>query len=58
MKNKLDLLGSALTVAGGGAVSGGCWMIWPPLGLLAIGAGLLVLGLAICKRAGGMRDDR
>ena len=57
-KRKLDLAGSALTVGGALTVSGGIGMLLPAAGVICLGICLLALGLLICRKAGGMRDDR
>lgn len=57
-RRRMDLAGSALTVGGALTVSGGIGMLLPAAGVICLGLGLLGLGLLICRKAGGMRDDR
>lgn len=39
------VLTGAAELVGLGAVSLGCWLIWPPVGLIAAGIGLIALGV-------------
>lgn len=44
-----------LVTLGGGLVALGCWLAWPPLGLVAGGAGLVGVALAIERRRAVVR---
>jgi hypothetical protein len=41
------ILTTLAEVAGMAAVAAGCWLIFPPVGLIAAGIGLIVVGVAL-----------
>lgn len=57
-RRRLDLLGSVLSLGGLGLTSGGLYLLLPAAGVIFLGLGTMVLGLMICRKAGGMSNDR
>lgn len=39
------ILTTVAEVVGLVAISAGCWLIWPPVGLIAAGIGLIAVGV-------------